>query len=210
MQREEIMDDDRVPPVRLRDAVAADAPALAELTVMAGHGLMDIFYGGLIAGKSPAETIVERRILRPGGFSEFRRWRVAENPQGRLLGAVNSFPYDVLGEAAPDPLLTPERLAVTASLDELESLASGSYHINIIAVFPERRGAGTGAALIDDAVAAGRRAGFRQVTVATFEADARLVGFYRRLGFEMIDTRPIDPHPALDYGGNWALLGRSL
>jgi len=202
------MDDDRA--LRMRDAVAADAPALAQLTVMAGHGLMDIFYGGLIPGKSAAEVIAERRILQPGGFSEFRRWRVAEDPQGRLLGAVNSFPFEVLGEAAPDPLITPERLAVAASLDQLESLARGSYHVNIIAVFPERRRAGTGAALMQDAIAAARRGGFRQVTVATFEADTRLVGFYRRLGFEIVDTRPIDPHPALDYGGNWALLGRSL
>ena len=124
----------------MRNGAANDAEDLARLAMMAGHGLLDIFYGGLIPGKSTHEIVVERRILWRGGFCEARNWRVIEDAEHRLLGGLNSFPHDLFESAAADPLLTAERLAAVASLAELEAAATGTYYVNMIAVFPERRG----------------------------------------------------------------------
>ncbi len=196
--------------IRIRDAVPGDALTLAQLTIMAGHGLHEIFYGGLVAGKSTAEIIAERRIRNPANFSSLAWWRVAIDRQGQTLGALNSFPHEVFERSTADPLLTGKRLAVAGSITELEASATGTFYINIIAVMPESRGGGIGAALMAEGERLALHSGFRRMALSTFEADARLLEFYRRHGFEIADTRPIEPHPGLDYDGNWALMTRDL
>jgi len=194
----------------IRDATAVDAPDLARIAVMAGHGLMEIFYEDLVPGKSPAALIAERRILRPGSFAELARWRVAADARGRLLGALNSFPHALFAEAEPDPLIPPERFAILDSLTGIEAQGAGSYFVNMIAVLPEHRRGGVGKALMDEAERLARRGGFTRLGLATFAADTALVDFYRRLGFIIAATAPIDPHPALTLGGDWALMIRHL
>ena len=194
----------------IRDAVAEDTMALAELAMQAGHGLLEIFYGGLIPGKTTVEIVADRRMRRAGSFSETSRWRIAEDARGIMLGAVNCFPHAVFETAAPDPLLGADRMAATASLSDLEAEARGTYYLNMIAVFPARRGGGIGAALVAEAERLARRHGFHRLTLSTFEADAALVGFYRRNGFRILGTRPIAPHAALEHGGNWALMAKDL
>lgn len=205
------MADDASPQsIAIRDAVAADTMHLARLAIMAGHGLLDIFYGGLVPGKSTAEIVAERRMLRKGNFAELANWRIAMDGDGRMLGALNSFPHDVFDKSPPDPLLTAERLSVVETLAELETSAKGAYYINIIAVFPERRKGGIGGKLMAEAERLARRGGFRRLALSTFAADTGLVDFYRRQGFHIHDTRPITPHAALDHNGNWALMVRDL
>jgi len=194
----------------IRDAVAADAAALARIAVMAGHGLMNIFYEGLIPGQTPEQVIAERRVLRPGSFAALERWRVIEDEARNMLGALNSFPHELFETAEPDPLLTAERTAIIDDLTELEAMGRGSYVINLIGVFPERRKSGAGRMLMTEAERLARRAGFNRLSLVTYEADASLVAFYRRLGFEISGTRPIKPHPTLEHSGNWALMSRTL
>ena len=194
------MSDDRN--IVIRNATAADTLALAGLAMLAGHGLLEIFYGGLIPGKSTLEIVAERRIGRRGSFSEISNWRIAEDGGGQMRGGLNSFAHSLFGTAQPDPLLTEDRLAPAASLLELEMEAAGSYHINMIAVFPSSQRGGMGRALMAEAERLARSQGFDRMTLSTFEADTRLVDFYRRQGFYILATREIAPHPALQHGGN--------
>lgn len=194
----------------IRDGGPEDAIDLARLALMAGHGLLDIFYRGLVPGKSTLDIVADRRIRRRGSFAHAANWRVIVDGDRHMLGGLNSFPHDVFETAAPDPLLTEDRLAVVASLSELEAEANGTYYVNMIAVLPECRKGGIGAALMAEAERLARRAGFRRMMLSTFEADARLVDFYRRQGFHIHGTRPIAPHPDLEHGGNWALMARDL
>ena len=204
------MGDQPATPYAIRDAVPDDAPDLARVAIMAGHGLMDIFYEGLIPGQTPAQIIAERRVLRPGSFAALARWRVLTDGNRRLLGALNSFPHDLFEAAEPDPLLTPERTSILDNLMDLEASAKGSYYVNMIAVLPERRGAGAGLALMAEAERLARQGGFTRMSLVTFDADHTLLAFYRRCGFEIAGTRPIKPHPAIEHGGNWALMSREL
>ena len=61
----------------IRDAVVDDAPALAEVCVMAAHGVMELFYEGLVPGKSVTDCVIERRILVRKVLRSISRWRVA-------------------------------------------------------------------------------------------------------------------------------------
>ena len=71
--------------ILIRDAVEGDARALAEVCVMAGHGVMELFYEGLVPGKSVLDCVMARRILDRDSFATFRRWRVATDG-GAILG----------------------------------------------------------------------------------------------------------------------------
>ena len=78
---------------------------MAEVCVMAGHGVMELFYEGLVPGKSVIDCVMTRRILDRDSFATFRRWRVATDGAGQILGAMNSLPHKALMSAPDDPLL---------------------------------------------------------------------------------------------------------
>jgi GNAT superfamily N-acetyltransferase len=66
---------------------------------------------------------------------------------GRIVGELHSVPYDEIEKTPPDPLVSKDRLALYEPFERLHPLASGSYYINIIAVYPEFRSKGIGFAV---------------------------------------------------------------
>ena len=129
---------------------------------MAGHGVMELFYEGLVPGKSVMDCVMARRILDRDSFATFKRWRVATDGSGHFLGALNSLPHKVLMNAPDDPLLDEARMRPIAALLELEEIAVDSYYVNIIAVYPQHRGSGAGDALMREAERLARLQNFRR------------------------------------------------
>ena len=177
---------------------------------MAGHGVMELFYEGLVPGKSVIDCVIARRILDRDSFATFRRWRVATDASGRFLGALNSLPHQVLMNAPNDPLLSGTRLRPIAALLELEEIPVDTYYVNIIAVYPQHRRSGAGAALMRDAERLARLKNFRRMSLCTFEEDPGLMGLYQGQGFETQARRAIEPHPAMAMSGHFALMVREL
>ncbi|HRA92457.1 MAG TPA: GNAT family N-acetyltransferase [Aestuariivirga sp.] len=196
--------------IMIRDAVEGDARALAEVCVMAGHGVMELFYEGLVPGKSVIDCVMTRRILDRDSFATFRRWRVATDGAGQILGAMNSLPHKALMSAPDDPLLDEAKMRPIAALLELEEIPLGSYYVNIIAVYPQHRRSGAGAALMRDAEHLARVQKFSRMSLCTFEDDPGLMGFYRGQGFEPQARRAIVPHPAIGKSGHFVLMTRAL
>lgn len=194
----------------VRSAEKSDARALAQIAVMAGHGLMELLYEELLPGKSLIDTIIDRRIFATQSFSNLVHWRVVTDASGRILGGLNSYPLDVMMSAPPDPLLDESRLRPIAALSEMEATAIDSYYINIIATFPEYRGTGGGFALMQEAARLARNANLRRMSLSTIENDPNLVRYYRRQGFEVRATCPIGQHPAFEFDGNFVLMMREL
>jgi ribosomal protein S18 acetylase RimI-like enzyme len=194
----------------IRDAEAGDARALAEVCVMAGHGVMELFYAGLVPGRSVIDCVMARRILDRDSFAAFRHWRVATDASGDFLGALNSLPHKALMDAPDDPLLEQAKMRPIAGLLELEEVPAGSYYVNIIAVYPQHRRSGAGAALMRDAERLARLQKFSRMSLCTFEDDPALMGFYRGQGFETQERRAIEPHPAIGMSGHFVLMTREL
>lgn len=194
----------------MRNAVAADASTLAEVAMMAGHGIMTMLYEGLVPGKTVVQALIDRRILNPKSHSALHHWRIAESDDRAFLGAVNCFPQSVLMAAEPDPLLVEDRVLPVAELGELENLAVDSYYINLIAVFPQHRRSGAGRALVAEAERLARQARMTKLSLCTYEADASLMSFYDSLGFTVRERRSIRANPFFPSSGNWVLLTRDL
>lgn len=177
---------------------------------MAGHGVMELFYEGLVPGKSVIDCVMTRRILDRDSFATVKRWRVAMDGAGNFLGALNSMPHKVLMNAPDDPLIDKARLQPIGGLLELEENAGESYFVNIIAVYPQHRGSGAGYALMLEAERLARRQNFPRMSLCTFDGDPGLLKFYRRQGFAAKDSRPIGTYPAIGASGNFVLMTREL
>lgn len=177
---------------------------------MAGHGVMELFYEGLVPGKSVIDCVIARRILDRDSFATIKRWRVATDASGQFLGALNSLPHKVLMNSPDDPLMDGARLRPIAGLLELEEIPVDSYYVNIIAVYPQHRGSGAGYALMLEAERLARRQNFQRMSLCTFDGDPGLLKFYRRQGFAIRDSRPLGTHPAIEATGNFVLMAREL
>ena len=193
----------------IRPAAELDAPVIAEAAFMAGHGMFDLMFDGLLPGRSAREAYCERRVLKPGHFSHWSKWFLAENPAGQVVGALNLFPHAELLTTEPDPLLTRDRLGPFADVD-IEECAVGSYYLNVVAIFPAFRGLGLGAGLVRHAMHRAVESGFSRIALTTWGDDAELMAFYRRLGFQPIAECRIAPDPRLNAGTLYALLERPL
>ena len=177
---------------------------------MAGHGVMELFYEGLVPGKSVIDCVMARRILDRDSFAAFKRWRVATDASGNFLGALNGLPHKALMDAPDDPLLDDTKMRSIAGLLELEEIPVDSYYVNIIAVYPQHRRSGAGAALMRDAERQARVQKFSRMSLCTFEEDPGLMGFYLGQGFQTQERRAIAPHPAIGMSGHFVLLTREL
>jgi ribosomal protein S18 acetylase RimI-like enzyme len=93
---------------------------------------------------------------------------------------------------------------------ELEEIPVGSYYVNIIAVYPQHRRSGAGAALMREADRLARVQKFSRMSLCTFEDDPGLMGFYRGQGFEPLARRAIAPHSAIAKSGHFVLMTREL
>jgi GNAT superfamily N-acetyltransferase len=196
-------------PVHIRQAQPDDALALAQLFLLAAHGIAEAVYRDLLPGQGTDQIIADRRIRPEGRLSSFTNWWVAEDDQERIVGGINAYARDQRG-GTNDPLLTEERLAVLEPMIELNALAQGTYFINALATFPAHRHHGTGRRLIGLACGAARHAGWPAVTLTTFEEDRRLIDYYIELGFGTIAARPIVPHPCVINSGNLILMSKPL
>jgi ribosomal protein S18 acetylase RimI-like enzyme len=196
-------------PATIRKATADDVGHITEAAFLAGHGMFEIMYEGLLPGRSARQAYAERRILKPGHFSHWSRWLMAEDGSGAVMGALNIFPQELLLTTEPDPLITEERLGTLAGVD-LEERAVGAYYLNIVAVLPEFRGLGLGAALVRHAVSRAVEEGFDRIALATWGDDEHLMTFYRHLGFRTAFEIRIAPDPRLNAGTLFVVLQRSL
>src|SRR5215813_3286134 len=194
--------------VTFRPATRDDIPDLARLHVMAAHGLFDALYHDTIPGLSTSE-IYERVLARPEGFWSYARAIVATHA-GRVVGEVHSLPYDEIAEnPSDDPLIPKDRLVLYEPFEPLHSLASGTYYINILSVYPEFRSKGIGSQLMTLARSRATQRGFSRLSLHSFD-DPRAVALYQRLGFKVAGRSPLVQHEMLQFAGDLLLMTRSI
>lgn len=192
----------------IRPAQPNDIPDLAKLQVIASDGVVDAIYHDLIPGK-PVHEILEPRYHRVGTTVSYENCWVA-TLDGKVVGALHAYPLDAMADDPPDPLVPEERYAVADAFDHLDPAAAGTFHINVVALYPEFRGRGIGSALIAQARTLARLAGFDRLSLAVFEENTGALRLYHRLGFEEAARHRAPEHPLVQLSGDLLmLLGRA-
>jgi ribosomal protein S18 acetylase RimI-like enzyme len=187
-------------PPPLRPARPDDAPALADLVVLASEGLSLQAWAGMAGpGESPLD-VGRRRAARDRGAFSWRHAVVADEGQG-AVAALLGYPLPDTPEAADPDLPT-----MFVPLQELEGDASGTWYANVLATYPEHQGRGHGSRLLRAAEGLMRATGRRGFSLVVSDRNEGALRFYRHHGFRVAASRPaVDPAHA---GGAWLLMIR--
>jgi len=185
---------------QFRPARREDARTIAEFYRVASDGVSDYVWSKLA---EPGEELLDvgaRRYARENTEFSYQNCELAEMAEmdeaivGMLLGYRSPEP-EPGAEPVDDPIL--------AGLSELE--IPGSFYIAGIAVAPTLRSSGIGSAMMARAHDRARAGGMTQASLIAFEPNPA-VRLYERLGYRIVDRRPVVAHPLFRYTDCDALL----
>jgi ribosomal protein S18 acetylase RimI-like enzyme len=189
----------------IRDARRADASALAVLVDIAGEGLPAALWQ---SWKAPEQTILEygrERALREEGAFSYRHTLIAEcedEPAACLVGYPLDDPYELSDlEDLPE---------IVRPMVALEAQAPGSWYVNVLATFPEFRGRGFGAKLLEAADAKGRAANAPAMSVIVGSWNVEAAALYARSGYAARAVERAVLPPGYRHEGDWILMIKSL
>jgi ribosomal protein S18 acetylase RimI-like enzyme len=187
----------------IRDADKSDCPELARLINLAGEGLPLYLWQQMAgSGEDPWEIGQERAARETGSFS-YRNSVVAE-VDDRIVGVLIGYPVADQPEAIDientPPMFVP--------LLELENLATGTWYVNAVAVFPEARGLGVGSQLMRLAETSATELGLRGTSLIVADANRGARRLYEHLGYDEIAMRPMVKEQWQSSAENWVLMMR--
>ena len=121
---------------------------------------------------------------------------------GRVAAGLIGYPLPDRPEPIPDsmpPMFVP--------LQELENLAPGTWYVNVLAAYPDKRGQGLGRALLavaDKLAAEADRPAGLSIIVSDANTGARRL--YERTGYGEVARRPKVKNGWQNPGKDWVLL----
>lgn len=187
--------------VSLRAARREDSRAIAELFRLSSGGVADYIWQ-LLKPEYPGLDLLdigEQRYAREGVNFSCENCTIAEH-DGAVLGMLHAYEMTDSSEPETDPVLRPYA--------ELE--APGSLYISGVALFPEYRNLGIGSRLMDAAMQTARERDVPKLSLIAFEQNEGSWRLYLRLGYDVVDQRPVVPHPLIRYTGNALLMTRAV
>jgi GNAT superfamily N-acetyltransferase len=184
-----------------RRATPEDAQALAELVDFASEGLALYLWGKMAGPGGDPWAVGRERAQRETGSFSYRNAVVLEQG-GRVAAGLIGYPLPDRPEPIPDsmpPMFVP--------LQELENLAPGTWYVNVLAAYPDKRGQGLGTALLaiaDELAAQMDRPTGLSIIVSDANTGARRL--YDRCGYTEVARRQKTKNGWQNPGRDWVLL----
>lgn len=175
----------------IREAKASDAAHLVRFINMAADDLPLHFWKASVGAGGDAIAYGQERAARETGNFSYRNAWLAEDH-----GAVAAC---LLGYPAEEPsTIDPSMPAILIPLLELESLAPGSWYLNVLATYDAHRGKGLGSALLAHAETHARALGHATISLITEDSHKDAQRLYTSKGYREIARRPL-------VKGDWAV-----
>jgi ribosomal protein S18 acetylase RimI-like enzyme len=167
-------------PVTIAPAEKADAAGLAVLCDIAGHGLPSWLWHAA-KERDGYDSVLEvgRERVRSDDHVLSHRSMIAAKVDGELAGMLLDYP---LKEANSEADIA-ESGAVIGPLLKLENRVTGSWYVNILAVFRQFRGQGIGRKLLEESEGRARADGRSELSIIV-EDDNPARRLYEAFGFE--------------------------
>lgn len=168
--------------IRLRPATLDDATDIAALTSIAGEGLPEAVWKGMVhRGETPLDAGARYAARMEGKFS-WKNATVAEI-NGETAGMMISY----VTASQPEPL-TEDMHPIIRPLTLLENQALETRYIYVLATYEQFRGNGIAHCMLEDAEA---HPGKRGVSVITTNRNAQRLAFYEEMGYRDIAQAPV-------------------
>ena len=168
-------------------ATLDDCLAIAELAQIAGDNMPGHFWQD---SRQPGQTIeqagAERARIETANFS-YRNTLMARI-DGEVAGMLLAYRLPAAADNDEDPADFPE---FVRPIIELEQCVPESFYINMLATYPRFRSRGIGSALMAQAPPLARAAGCDLISIGVFATNSGALKLYRRLGYELIESRPM-------------------
>jgi ribosomal protein S18 acetylase RimI-like enzyme len=187
-----------------REATPDDAAALADLVHFASEGLALYLWTSIAAPGVDPWTIGRERAGREAGGFSYRNAVVAE-VDGRVAAALIGYPLPDTPEPMPDNLPP-----IVVPLEELESLAPGTWYVNVLAAYPEHRGKGYGGTLLAVAERLGRATLRRGMSIIVADTNMGARRLYERCGYREVSSRRMVKNGWQHPGTSFVLLTKRL
>ncbi|MEQ9330515.1 GNAT family N-acetyltransferase [Thalassobaculum sp.] len=193
--------------VRMRCATAADAPEIARLIAIAGGGIPTWLWSRMAQDGEDPLAVGAARVARPDTTFSYRNAVLAEQA-GQVAGMMLGYWLDGSSPGAVANL--GDLPALLRPIAELERQVTGSFYINVLAVFDGYRDYGIGTRLLQAAASRATALGCTQLSAQTFSRNIGAVRLYERNGFRILDSRRIEPHPSHPHDDRILLMLRAL
>ena len=195
------------PRFHCRRATKADCLDIARLYQISSDGVADYIWSILA---NPGEALLEvgaRRYGREGVNFSYQNCFIVEDCRSvnsdsqPIAGMLQAFPMHI------DPAYVEED-EILRPYSELEQ--NNSYYVSGVAVYPEFRNNKIGWRLMQRAETFARIEGLNSVSLIVFEQNAGAKRLYERLGYQVISSREIVPHPLIHYTGEALLMVKTM
>ena len=162
--------------IKIREAVAADAPLVGKVVLMALH----------YDDTHPFAPIFAELAAREVSQYSYRNALVAEvddNVVGAIIGYDGAKLYELR-----KPLLELMRETFGGVREIEDETSAGEFYLDSLAVLPQWRGRGVGGALVSAARDRAFAAGHERVGLIVDFANPRAEALYNSLGFERVNA----------------------
>ncbi len=180
----------------IRRAGPDDCLAIAELAQLASEGIMGYFWK---ASRRPGETLAQagarHAASKLDSFTYRNAWIACKD--ARVAAMLLGFR---LPAAADNPERADDFPPYIQPMVELEQIVAESFFVDMLATYPQFRGLGVGSGLMARVDDFARAAGASLISLLVFGHNSGALRFYRRLGFEPVESRPIAASPTTPAG----------
>jgi ribosomal protein S18 acetylase RimI-like enzyme len=193
--------------IEYRAAHLSDSLDVARFLCIAGGGLYEFLFDGIVPFVTATEFLATGVAGTDSPISHRNCHVAIETVSGRVVGAANAFPADLLSRD-PYPLVPPERQDHIRAMMQLQD--QGSMFLNALAVDEGCRGAGVGTRLLDWAEAQARDGGFDRWSLHVWADNQAARLFYQARGFHDVAIAQVAPHARLPHRGGSVLMSLAL
>ena len=182
--------------INFRSANREDAGFLVPLIAESSGGVWPAVWNALANENESAESAGTRYLVDPANDLSIKNTLLVESGGARIGVMICYQEGDLqLNESdSYNPAPLPAQLA--NALQPYRELSDpDSLFIAEICFLPEARGKGLGTRLLEYAIASAKERGLPRVTLRVFSVNAGAVRLYERFGFQVVDKRPVIPHP---------------
>ena len=193
---------------KMRQARSDDAREIAKLIAISSDGVAMIEWQGLAKKQQRDPLDVAELIYRlPDEDYSYSNATLIE-ANGDIAGMLLTFA--IPPSVARDPKNRPSSDDNNVFAPYIYLEEPNSWYICGIAFYPQHRGQGLGTRLMELANTQAREKGYRKLSLIALEENTDAVRLYKRLGYEVVDSAPIVPHPLIPYLGDALLMTRQV
>jgi ribosomal protein S18 acetylase RimI-like enzyme len=189
----------------IRKAEKSDVSEIARLALIAGEGIPAWFWKQAAKTGQRIEEVGAAKLLSERDNFSYRNVQVAI-VDNHIAGMILA--YRLPGTSEAENL--DELPDFIRPMVELEQCVPSSFYINMLATFPEYRNMSIGTGLMNMVDKLATKAKCTLSSIEVFDENTGALRLYHRLGYTIIDKRPVVPHGCHPYKGYILLLTRQV